>query len=351
MAATASASGDPSPRHLLERLHRLGIDRWGQPLLCLPTGYRDYSRPTTIQAVLAEDPAPGPRLFSLVVVDPAVMRQQPTRLCLSATDGRHIVHLTVFIVAGTDVATWKNARPGSRLHVLGSLQAWGDRLQIGSPTPVPPTWLGKVVPEYEKRRGVVADGAILDATRYALAHHLEDTLSDLLAAFPGTSEAAILAGARVSMPSLRTLLLSVHAPTSLEAGEQALAAARRLAAFSIVEAARRSKTRQTVPASALPIPSSPVDELLAALPYRVTRDQLLAIREIVADLARPYPMRRMLSGDVGCGKTIAYMIPALAAQRLGRQVVVLTPNALLAEQQAFEGVELVFQPRIVRADP
>lgn len=134
------------------------------------------------------------------------------------------------------------------------------------------------------------------------------------------------------MPSLRTLLLSVHAPTSLEAGEQALAAARRLAAFSIVEAARRSKTRQTVPASALPIPSSLVDELLA-------------------DPARPYPMRRMLSGDVGCGKTIAYMIPALAAQRLGRQVVVLTPNALLAEQQAFEGVELVFQPRIVRADP
>lgn len=68
------------------------------------------------------------------------------------------------------------------------------------------------------------------------------------------------------------------------------------------------------------------------LPHPLTGDQHQTIKEIVEDMASPLPMRRVVSGDVGSGKTFTIMIPALAVQRLGLRAVVLTPNGLLADQ-------------------
>ena len=107
---------------------------------------------------------------------------------------------------------------------------------------------------------------------------------------------------------------------------------RRLAALSIVENARRLKSRTPVPESVVKIPTELLNELAGKLPYPLTKDQRRAIKEIVADMASHLPMRRVLSGDVGCGKTYCMMIPALATQRLGLRAVILTPTALLAAQ-------------------
>ena len=69
-----------------------------------------------------------------------------------------------------------------------------------------------------------------------------------------------------------------------------------------------------------------------AFPYDETPDQLQAIAEIKADMERAVPMDRLLCGDVGYGKTEVAMRAAFKAVADGRQVAVLVPTTILAEQ-------------------
>ncbi len=70
----------------------------------------------------------------------------------------------------------------------------------------------------------------------------------------------------------------------------------------------------------------------AAFPFEETADQLAAVREIKADMERPVAMDRLLCGDVGFGKTEVAMRAAFKAVRAGKQVAVLVPTTILAEQ-------------------
>ncbi|MBX5475769.1 MAG: transcription-repair coupling factor [Clostridia bacterium] len=73
-------------------------------------------------------------------------------------------------------------------------------------------------------------------------------------------------------------------------------------------------------------------EFEAAFPYEETPDQLQAIAEVKADMERPRPMDRLLCGDVGYGKTEVAVRAAFKAVMDGKQVAVLVPTTILAEQ-------------------
>ena len=70
----------------------------------------------------------------------------------------------------------------------------------------------------------------------------------------------------------------------------------------------------------------------AAFPYEETPDQLEAIADIKEDLQRERPMDRLVCGDVGYGKTEVAMRAAFRAVDGGKQVAVLAPTTVLAEQ-------------------
>ncbi|HEY0577860.1 MAG TPA: transcription-repair coupling factor [Pseudonocardia sp.] len=73
-------------------------------------------------------------------------------------------------------------------------------------------------------------------------------------------------------------------------------------------------------------------ELEDAFPYTETPDQLAAINEVKADMEQPVPMDRVVSGDVGFGKTEIAVRAAFKAVQDGKQVAVLVPTTLLASQ-------------------
>lgn len=73
-------------------------------------------------------------------------------------------------------------------------------------------------------------------------------------------------------------------------------------------------------------------ELEEAFPYNETPDQLVAINEVKADMEREIPMDRLISGDVGYGKTEIAVRAAFKAVQDGKQVAVLVPTTLLAQQ-------------------
>jgi transcription-repair coupling factor (superfamily II helicase) len=73
-------------------------------------------------------------------------------------------------------------------------------------------------------------------------------------------------------------------------------------------------------------------ELEASFPYVETEDQLRAVREVKADMEQPHPMDRLICGDVGYGKTEVALRAAFKAVMDGKQVAILAPTTILAQQ-------------------
>jgi transcription-repair coupling factor (superfamily II helicase) len=74
------------------------------------------------------------------------------------------------------------------------------------------------------------------------------------------------------------------------------------------------------------------ESFAAGFPFTLTEDQANAINDVIADLQSPQPMDRLVCGDVGFGKTEVALRAAFVAVTTGRQVAVLVPTTLLAQQ-------------------
>ncbi len=91
--------------------------------------------------------------------------------------------------------------------------------------------------------------------------------------------------------------------------------------------------RETKPGIAYPVDDSRwTAEFEAAFPYQETPDQLRAIESVKADMSKSRPMDRLICGDVGYGKTEVAIRAAFKAIDAGKQVAVLVPTTILAEQ-------------------
>jgi ATP-dependent DNA helicase RecG len=173
---------------------------------------------------------------------------------------------------------------------------------------------------------------------------------------------AILEGAE--LPEINDALLSIHAPEDDISDEDLSRLANRRTrahlrlAFDeifVLQLAlglkrRRGHTEQSVPLQT-DIEGDSAPEALAAelLPFAPTGAQHRATNEILDDLARDYPMARLLQGDVGAGKTAVAGMAALAAVRAGAQVAIMAPTEILAEQH-HATFQRWFSPRGIRVD-
>ena len=90
--------------------------------------------------------------------------------------------------------------------------------------------------------------------------------------------------------------------------------------------------RETVPGFAYDVDCDGVEAFDAAFPYEETPDQVSAIAAVRKDLAARKPMDRLICGDAGYGKTEVAMRAAFIAAMNGKQVAVLAPTTVLAEQ-------------------
>jgi transcription-repair coupling factor (superfamily II helicase) len=90
--------------------------------------------------------------------------------------------------------------------------------------------------------------------------------------------------------------------------------------------------RAARPGHSFKVDEQALQAFAAGFPFEETADQSAAIAQVVADLESPRPMDRVVCGDVGFGKTEVALRAALVAVQGGRQVAVLVPTTLLAQQ-------------------
>lgn len=85
------------------------------------------------------------------------------------------------------------------------------------------------------------------------------------------------------------------------------------------------------------------EQVTSLLPFEMTKAQKRVVGEIWKDMERPYPMNRLVQGDVGSGKTAVAACAMLAAVRCGYQAAMMAPTEILAEQHFFN-LKKLFEP-------
>lgn len=189
---------------------------------------------------------------------------------------------------------------------------------------------GRVVPVYERA------GTVTPKMQRKLVHEaLQRVPADLADSVPEEVRA------RLELPSRRAALVEAHFPPAQasidELNRFATPAQRRLIfeeAFLFhlgVLAKRQAAAMDQKPAPVL-VDDRIRESARRVLPFRLTGGQRQALKEIVDDLQRPYPMNRLLQGDVGAGKTIVALLASLVAMENGLQVAFMAPTEILAEQ-------------------
>jgi transcription-repair coupling factor (superfamily II helicase) len=138
---------------------------------------------------------------------------------------------------------------------------------------------------------------------------------------------------------------SDHVPAVQRLGAADWAVVRARAKKAVEDIARELlalyATRTVVPGHAFSPDVAWQEELEGSFPYEETEDQLHALAEVKADMEQPRPMDRLICGDVGYGKTEVAVRAAFKAVMDGKQVAVLVPTTVLAQQHL-----LTFQQRL-----
>lgn len=316
---------------LAERLRALGVQTTQDLLFLLPLRYEDRTRIVPLGELLAGQRA---AVEGEVLLTEVAFRGRRQMLCKIA-DGSGFLTLRFFYFTAQQQT---GLARGVRIRCFGEARRGPTGLEIVHPeyrrvdaaaaraaedhlTPIYPATEG--VTQGRLRQLV---GLALDQTS---ARELEDWLPP-----------AVLADSR--MPSLREALVYVHRPPADAPVDELLEwrhPAQRRLAFEELLAHQLSlkllrQRIQSDPGWPLVTDGSLKAGLLSALPFRLTSAQQRTLREIESDLATPKPMLRLVQGDVGCGKTLVAALAATQAVQLRRQVALMAPTELLADQHA-----------------
>ncbi len=300
-------------------LLRLGVASPRQALFYLPFRYDDFSELRSIADLI-----PDEKQSALVRVDSVKVEKglgrKPQRVIAQVSDA-----------SGSAEAIWfgrrfveTKLRPGVEVVLSGKVTERGWRRQFTSPDFSPAghesIHTARVVPVYPLTTGVTQK-----RLREVLARVLDRCLPLVADPLQETE--------RSGLPGLAAALRTVHFPE--EAGNVQPALDR--LAFDVLLAlqlglAQGRLARATLHAPAIAVSRDEVARIVAELPFRLTDDQRTAVDEIVGDLGADRPMRRLLQGDVGSGKTAVAAVALAAAVRAGWQAALMAPTEILARQ-------------------
>jgi ATP-dependent DNA helicase RecG len=142
---------------------------------------------------------------------------------------------------------------------------------------------------------------------------------------------------REHWPAFRVALETLHRPTvydpeAFHRARERLAYDEAIAREIAVAQARRARDKRK--SIAIPKALGIERQIIEALPFKMTRAQAAAFQDVSSDLSRSVPMRRMIQGDVGSGKTLVAALAAAQAAASGKLTAIMSPTEVLARQQA-----------------
>lgn len=311
-------------------ISRLGLTHLSEMLFYVPRKFNDYRNPIENAANLpTEQKAVGTftltrkKFFDKKGVECGTRgagRAFRGDFLLKDNNGR-----TVMSNVFGNVFPWYEVKVGDKVTIFGEVGRFNGTPQFSSPEIVPKKMIGKLLPIYGAVRSTASAESIHDLVSAALPYIKDATT--LLQANTGLDEETIK---KVSgFDSIQSLLESMHRPKSPEEFLRAKDAIKRVSIEEIITKANRVKNRTPVKQSVILVDEDAGDHFKK---YKLTGDQQRVVKEVLTDLRSMYPMQRLISGDVGSGKSLTFMIPAVEAWKAGKQVVILCPNEGMVKQ-------------------
>ena len=300
-------------------LARLGIQTARQALWYLPFRYDDFSELRRLGELAPDEKQSARVRVEAIRVEPGFGRR-PQRVIAQLSDD-----------TGSAEAIWfgrryveRRLRQGDEVIVSGKVTQHGWRFQFTSPEFSPAgresVHTARVVPVYPLTAGV---------TQKRLRELLARILERALPAVDDPLDDA----ERDGLPALADALHTAHFP---EDATDVVAALDRLAFDELLALqltlAQVRQARESLVAPSLAVPDAARRQIVEALPFTLTTDQSAAVEAIAADLASERPMRRLLQGDVGSGKTAVAAVALACAVRAGWQAALMAPTEILARQ-------------------
>lgn len=312
---------------IAEKLNRLGIYNLQDLLLHLPTRYEDRTRITPIIDLRIDQYA---TIEGLVQTCEIQFARRPM-LTVSLSDGTSKITLRFFNFN----AGMKNSfQVGARVKAFGEVRRGRFMAEMHHPEyqiiqgDAPLVLAENLTPIYGTTEGL----------KQATLRKLIDQALLLLDKMPFTE---ILPNEFMPYSyNLKEAIQFLHHPPpdiqleTLEKGQhpaQARLIFEELLAHNIAMQKVRFGIQQHQ-ATPLSYRSDLKAKFLAQLPFQPTRAQIRVSQEIERDLAHNFPMMRLVQGDVGSGKTLVAALSALIAIDSGRQVALMAPTEILAEQ-------------------
>jgi RecG-like helicase len=333
--------------NVISRLAKIGIEEPWELIHNLPVNYDDFTAPFKSLSAVKKLPH-GTSFYAKLILKSVktshdIKKEKETRGEPTASGGADYVKIeltdglatTSSIVFGR-VEPWlhlKQSSTGKVVHVFGKVAIKGDFTNFGNLQIVPPEDRDRIVARYRGKEKVIAPSKVADLTKIALIHDVDQAVEEILEAL-NQDEAGIISTCRLPFYSLKQLLMTLHLPKTPDDLDKAMKAARRLCAYYGIRKALEATERKPSPESVIPLNVELIKELVGRHPFTPTNDQRRAIWDIIQDMAGERPMDRLLSADVGNGKTLAYGIPAAYACKQGRNAVILLPTEPLAGQVA-----------------
>ncbi len=316
-----------------ERLAKLGVHSVQDVLFHLPFRYQDRTKIVPVGSL-----RPGDQAVIDVTVDHADIRFGKRRsLLVQVSDGTGAMILRFFHFTAAQKSALAR---GVRLRCFGEVRNGPQHYELVHPeyqrvadeesihveqalTPIYPTTEGFHQLSW---RDLIAQAL----QRLGKEGALDELLpSGLLSSFdlPTLSDAIRLL--HRPPPELAKALMSEegHPAQHRLAFEELLA---HQLSMRLMRDAHRQQTAPVFDPAIFELPH--VQQLLGALAFDLTGAQRRVIDEIAKDTQQPYPMLRLVQGDVGSGKTIVAAIAALQAIEAGYQVALMAPTEILAEQ-------------------
>ena len=217
---------------------------------------------------------------------------------------------------------------GEVRFVSGTLESWEGRLQMVHPDRVFDAVAAQRMPPFEPVYGltaglgprVVARAAEAALTRLPVLPEWQDRDNLRRRSWPGFADALALLHRPVS-----TAAVAPDAPARVRLAYDELLASQ-LALLLVRQHMKREAGLSRAGDGRI------AGRIRASLPFSLTRAQDQALAEIVADLAAPQRMLRLLQGDVGSGKTIVALLAMATVVEAGQQAALMAPTEILARQ-------------------
>ena len=323
--------------HVSEMLAAKGIRTVEDLLYHLPFRYEDRQNPRSLDEL-----KPGETASVIAEVRGAILlrtRRMPL-FELTVGQGRHALKCLWFhgqyldgkFHAGQTVALYGKLEPSRSSSNLKMIQPQFEILPDASDDAETRLLeVGRITPVYES-----LGGARL-ASRWQ-RKVIFNLLENLRANVPECLPAPMLA--RLDLPDRETALREVHFPpegTSPRQLQSAATPAHRRLIFEelfFLELGLELKRRRMRERSGIAIETNDKvrEAIREVLPFHPTAAQKRTLGEIVTDMRTPTPMRRLLQGDVGSGKTIVAFQAMLVAIENGYQAALMAPTEILATQ-------------------